>query len=93
MRDHPERSATYRATTYQHNRAIVLARDPWCRLRLPGCTGKSTTVDHVLSVAKGGRNDIGNLRGACGNCNRRRGAAEGRAAQKRRAALRKEEQR
>jgi hypothetical protein len=88
VRDHPKRSATYRDSTYRRNRAIVLKRDPWCRLRLPGCTGRSTTADHVISVAKGGTNDLGNLRGSCGNCNQLRGGAEGRATAKRRAAQR-----
>jgi 5-methylcytosine-specific restriction protein A len=88
MRDRPKRSATYRDPTYLHNRAIVLAKNPLCRLRLQGCTGKSTTADHVVPVAKGGTNDLGNLRGSCGNCNQLRGGAEGRATAKRRAAQR-----
>ncbi len=28
-------------------RARVLREEPTCRLRLPGCTGVSTTVDHI----------------------------------------------
>jgi 5-methylcytosine-specific restriction endonuclease McrA len=88
-RQPPERLATYRDSTYQRNRKIVLGRDPLCRLRLPGCTGKSTTVDHVISVAKGGGNDLDNLVGACAHCNQLRGGADGRATAKRRAAQRK----
>jgi 5-methylcytosine-specific restriction endonuclease McrA len=71
----------------------VLKRDLWCRLRLPGCTGKSTTADHVISVAQGGDNSLGNLIGACEHCNRMRGGAEGRATTKRRAAQRRRQRR
>jgi 5-methylcytosine-specific restriction endonuclease McrA len=89
----PSRLAAYRDSTYQHNRKIVLKRDPLCRLRLPGCTGKSTTVDHKLPVSRGGTNALTNLVGACRHCNELRGGAEGRATAKRRAAMRKEKQR
>jgi 5-methylcytosine-specific restriction endonuclease McrA len=88
-RQPPERLAQYRSAEYQRNRAIVLARDPLCRLRLPGCTGRSTTVDHVISVARGGGNSVDNLVGACAHCNQTRGGAEGRATVKRRAAERR----
>lgn len=85
-RQPPERLAHYRDPLYLRNRPIVLARDPLCRLGLPGCTGRSTTVDHVISIARGGSNDLDNLVGACAHCNQLRGGAEGRATVKRRAA-------
>lgn len=52
----------------------VVSEEPACWLRLPGCTGLSTTADHVLTVKD--RPDLqlvrGNLHGACGPCNLRR---------------------
>jgi 5-methylcytosine-specific restriction endonuclease McrA len=88
MRDHPGRSATYRTSTYQQNRKLAIAREPTCHWRLPGCTGKSTTADHVVPVSRGGTSEPSNLIGACRHCNELRGGAEGRATAKRRAARR-----
>lgn len=49
----------------------VVAEEPVCWLRLPGCTLVSTTADHVLTVKD--RPDLCmvrlNLRGACHHCN------------------------
>lgn len=56
-------------------RAKVLSEEPTCRLRLPGCTGVSEEVDHI--IPKSDRLDLdlvrSNLRGTCRSCNRRRG--------------------
>lgn len=53
-------------------RAEVLARDPFCTIRGPKCTGLSTTVDHIvpLSVRPDLAHDLNNLRGSCAadNC-------------------------
>ncbi|SEP02872.1 HNH endonuclease [Trujillonella endophytica] len=48
-------------------RAEVLARDPYCTIRGPKCTGWSTTVDHIipLSVRPDLAHDLTNLRGTC----------------------------
>jgi 5-methylcytosine-specific restriction protein A len=55
-------------------RQIVLRRDGHaCQLRLAGCTGTATEVDHVLPVAHGGTDEPANLRASCQSCNRRRG--------------------
>lgn len=52
----------------------VCREEPLCWLRLPGCTLKSTTADHLVPYSK--RPDLGmvrgNLRGACRSCNMRR---------------------
>jgi hypothetical protein len=52
----------------------VVTEEPWCWLRLPGCTGRSQTADHVL--LRKHRPDLTdkrwNLRGACHWCNRHR---------------------
>lgn len=47
-------------------RREVLAGDPRCVF----CqVAKSTTVDHLLPVFRGGRNEAGNLAGCCRACN------------------------
>lgn len=43
-----------------------------CELRLPGCTGIATTLEHDIPVSQGGRD--GPIRGACAHCNAARGA-------------------
>ena len=52
----------------QRIRPVVLRRDPVCRLQLPGCTGQSTQVDHIVAVADGGSDHPSNLRGVCEHC-------------------------
>jgi 5-methylcytosine-specific restriction endonuclease McrA len=51
--------------------ARVCKEEPYCRLRLPGCTVRSRTADHIHPKSK--RPDIAhlrkNLRGSCVHCN------------------------
>jgi 5-methylcytosine-specific restriction endonuclease McrA len=78
----PERQAMYADPAYQRNRLIAIKREPtchWCHLR------PSTTADHLVSIARGGGNELPNLVGACRPCNEKRGGAEGRRTEKRRA--------
>jgi 5-methylcytosine-specific restriction endonuclease McrA len=57
----------------------VLERDDYqCQVRLPGCRGIATTVDHIIPAVDGGTADPDNLRAACGHCNFSRGIALGR---------------
>jgi 5-methylcytosine-specific restriction endonuclease McrA len=60
-------------------RLAILERDGWeCQLRLEGCTGWASEVDHVVAVSLGGGvYDPENLRAACATCNRRRGGVLG----------------
>jgi 5-methylcytosine-specific restriction endonuclease McrA len=67
-------------TTIHHRqwrklRDRVVREEPNCWLRLDGCTVVSTTADHV--IPRSHRPDLCmvrlNLRGACENCNLRRG--------------------
>lgn len=44
-----------------------------CMVRLPGCTGRATTRDHITPVAQGGTDAPSNLRPACRPCNSKRG--------------------
>lgn len=52
-------------------RAQVLDRDRHvCKIGGPRCTGRATTVDHVVPLAAGGaRLDPANLQAACVTCN------------------------
>lgn len=56
-------------------RAQVIREEPTCRLRLAGCTGLSTTGDHIIPVSA--RPDLryvrANVQGACASCNYKRG--------------------
>lgn len=54
----------------------VVREEPTCQLRLEGCTGVSTTADHVLPRSQFPElsHARSNLRGSCENCNRKRGA-------------------
>jgi 5-methylcytosine-specific restriction endonuclease McrA len=56
-------------------RAEVIRDEPLCWLRLPGCTLRSTTADHIIPVitAPHLRMIRSNLHGACKSCNYRRG--------------------
>ena len=65
--------------------AKVLKRDRNERqLRLPGCTGHATQVDHILNVAAGGPElDPTNLVSACLPCNARKAQKEAAAARNR----------
>lgn len=62
---------------YQHRcwkglRAEVLARDGHdCQIRDPGCTGRATHVDHIVSWRMPGGSWFAttNLRAACAHCN------------------------
>lgn len=71
------RQLEYRTPEYRRNRKIVLAREPHCHWGFKGCTGRSTSADHVIPVAQGGTNELENLVGACGRCNALRGSSLG----------------
>jgi 5-methylcytosine-specific restriction endonuclease McrA len=65
--------------TYRKNRAIVLANNNVCSLcgrpidmELKAPNPMSASVDHVIAVAKGGTDDIENLRPAHLDCNRKK---------------------
>jgi len=44
---------------------MILARDPLC-----ACGAPSTEVDHIVSKAKGGTDEPGNLQGICEPCHK-----------------------
>jgi 5-methylcytosine-specific restriction endonuclease McrA len=78
------RDLAYATTEYRTNRTLAMGREPTCHWRLPGCTLKSTTADHLVAVSRGGSNRAENLVGACENCNRRRGIDLGNQTKRRR---------
>ena len=56
-------------------RLLILKRDSFtCAYCGERGTASSLHIDHVFPVALGGKNDPANLRAACGDCNRRKGA-------------------
>lgn len=67
LRDRP------RGNAFEPTRQRILTRDAQrCQIRLDGCTGHATVVDHIQRLADGGTDDDTNLRAACADCNARR---------------------
>jgi 5-methylcytosine-specific restriction endonuclease McrA len=78
------RDAVYVSPQYKTNRELAIQREPLCHWRLPGCTLKSTTADHLLAVSRGGSNGLDNLVGSCRHCNEARGRDLGNETKRRR---------
>lgn len=77
-RDHS--NATYGAD-WRKARLACLKRCRWrCEIRLDGCRGAASQVDHIVPVSQGGGHDQANLRGACASCHARVTARQGNAA-------------
>jgi 5-methylcytosine-specific restriction endonuclease McrA len=77
------RDAAYTTSEYKTNRKLAIQREPECHWRLPGCTLKSTTADHLVAVSRGGSNRLDNLVGSCRRCNEARGRDLGNAMKRR----------
>lgn len=61
-------------TDWPATRARIIRRDgAVCQLKLQGCVGKATSVDHVIPTSRGGSDDDSNLVACCWPCNRRKG--------------------
>lgn len=64
----------------------VLSRDGFrCQLRLDGCVGIATEVDHTVA---GDDHSLANLRAVCSRCHSKKSSAEGLEARRRKAARR-----
>jgi 5-methylcytosine-specific restriction endonuclease McrA len=64
-----------RGNAFEPTRQRILERDGWrCQVRLEGCLGHATVVDHVVQLRDGGSDADSNLRAACEPCNLKRGA-------------------
>jgi 5-methylcytosine-specific restriction endonuclease McrA len=65
----------YKDREYVIARPVVLAEAGYrCEIRLAGCRGTATTVDHITPLIDGGTHARTNLRAACVSCNSRLGA-------------------
>jgi len=79
----PAHSEVYRSRRWTDLRKRVLREEPICAE--PGCSAKSTSADHIVSLADGGEPfERSNLRGMCRACHKRRSSRQGAAARKRR---------
>jgi 5-methylcytosine-specific restriction endonuclease McrA len=63
--------AEWRALLDKHDRCPECGRQ-WATIP-PAPGGYVVTADHVVPIARGGRNDIGNIRPLCYACNSRKG--------------------
>jgi 5-methylcytosine-specific restriction endonuclease McrA len=54
---------------------VFRAKGALCLIQLAGCTGKATTVDHLIPDVDGGPHTVENLAPACRPCNQKRGAS------------------
>jgi 5-methylcytosine-specific restriction endonuclease McrA len=63
--------ALYRRNAWKTLARQVVREESTCWLRLPGCTTRATTADHIIPVSE--RPDLflvrANCRGACRSCN------------------------
>jgi 5-methylcytosine-specific restriction enzyme A len=85
----PREAAYYRTEHWRMRRREVLEHDSACQLRLQGCTGRSSEVDHIIRPRDGGSHELSNLRGVCRRCHLQRTAEQGKQGNKRAAARRK----
>jgi len=68
----------YRSGSWLALRNRVLAEEPQCRLRLPGCTIWSTHADHIRPMAESGAEFAReNVQGVCVHCHRKKTGQEG----------------
>lgn len=60
---------TKRKASYKEPREILLAQDPHCRWCGTRLTKRTATLDHIVPLAVGGKNDQSNYCLACERCN------------------------
>lgn len=73
MRMWREHDGRLRAAEWRAVRAVVFERDDYT-CGYCGSRPERLECDHIIPVARGGSNDLDNLRAACGPCNRRKHA-------------------
>jgi 5-methylcytosine-specific restriction endonuclease McrA len=75
---HNAETAFYRSPAWRLLREAVLARDGHrCQVRMFGCAGAATQVDHIVPRRQGGSDtDMSNFRSVCLPCHNRLRAPE-----------------
>jgi 5-methylcytosine-specific restriction protein A len=68
-----DHNAHYKTARWQKLRTLVLTANPLCQSQ--GCRRPATDVDHVVALAKGGTDDLDNLRAYCTSCHSKKTAA------------------
>jgi hypothetical protein len=70
----PVTSDSIHTREYRKKRAKILERDRLCTLGLPGCTGLSEEVDHIIPRAAVPAFTLSedNMRGVCRSCHKQR---------------------
>lgn len=66
-----QNGGTFSVSEWQHLKKVHENKCLGCKLVEPGIR---LTVDHILPLSKGGRNDISNIQPLCLTCNLRKGA-------------------
>jgi 5-methylcytosine-specific restriction endonuclease McrA len=75
--DRQRSNATYGAD-WRRARRRAMERAAWkCQIRMEGCQGAATQVDHITPVSQGGGHDLANLRAARTSCHGKVTAAQG----------------
>jgi 5-methylcytosine-specific restriction protein A len=76
----PRSASSKRTSTraWRQQRAKVLQRDQHtCQLRYPDiCIGTATQIDHCISVADGGGDEMSNCQSVCTPCHQRKSSRE-----------------
>ena len=57
----------YRQAFWRRLRGLALARDQYVCV-VPGCGRPAQYVDHIVARQDGGRDELGNLRSLCAQC-------------------------
>lgn len=71
------RASNANSPTWKAQRSRVLQRDGYeCQMRLPGCTGRATQVDHLAAWLPGQDVQDASLQAACAHCNSSAGSPE-----------------
>lgn len=68
------KAPAYRHVDYRQMKALV--RDTWIKCSLPTCNKRADTVDHIVSIVKGGAHTADNLQPMCAHCNYSLGAKD-----------------
>jgi len=66
-RNRPSSTARGYGHRWRQLRARVLAQQPYC-----ACGARTTQVDHIVPLSRGGMHERANLRAMCGPCHSRR---------------------